>query len=151
MKDVVLRFSWIDPAQSDDLELPRYYSTHASGLDVSAAVSESLLLSPGQTALLPTGFAVAIPVGYELQVRPRSGLAIKHAVTVINSPGTIDADYRGEIRIALINLGKEPFLINRGDRIAQLVLAPVARAQLELVRNLDATNRGYGGFGHTGK
>jgi dUTP pyrophosphatase len=151
LKDVVLRFSWIDPAQSDDLELPRYYSTHASGLDVSAAVNESLLLSPGQTVLLPTGFAVAIPVGYELQVRPRSGLAIKHAVTVINSPGTIDADYRGEVHIALINLGKEPFLINRGDRIAQLVLAPVARAQLEVVRNLDATNRGYGGFGHTGK
>jgi dUTP pyrophosphatase len=143
--------SWIDPAQSDDLELPRYYSAHASGLDVSAAVKEPLLLNPGQMALLPTGFAVAIPVGYELQVRPRSGLAIKHGVTVINSPGTIDADYRGEVRIALINLGKEPFLINRGDRVAQMVLAPVVRAKLEIVEKLDATQRGDGGFGHTGE
>jgi len=151
LRDVVLKFSWINPAQSADLELPRYYSTHASGLDVSAAVRESLLLSPGQTVLLPTGFAVAIPVGYELQVRPRSGLAIRYGVTVINSPGTIDADYRGEVRIALINLGKEPFLVNRGDRIAQLVLSPVVRAQLEIVRCLDATKRGDGGFGHTGK
>jgi dUTP pyrophosphatase len=94
---------------------------------------------------------VAIPVGYELQVRPRSGLAIKHGVTVINSPGTIDADYRGEVRIALINLGKEPFLINRGDRVAQMVLAPVVRAKLEIVEKLDATQRGDGGFGHTGE
>ncbi len=151
MENVVLRLSWIDPAQSDDLELPRYYSAQASGLDVSAAVKEPLLLNPGQMVLLPTGFAVAIPVGYELQVRPRSGLAIKHGVTVINSPGTIDADYRGEVHIALINLGKAPFLINRGDRIAQLVLAPVVRTKLEIVEKLDATMRGSGGFGHTGK
>jgi dUTP pyrophosphatase len=151
VENVVLRLSWIDPAQSDDLELPRYYSAHASGLDVSAAVKEPLLLNPGQMVLLPTGFAVAIPVGYELQVRPRSGLAIKHGVTVINSPGTIDADYRGEVRIALINLGKEPFSISRGDRIAQLVLAPVVRANIERVTALDATQRGDGGFGHTGK
>lgn len=151
MRDVILKFRWIDPAQSDDLELPRYYSTDASGLDVSAAINESLSLVPGQIHLLPTGFAVAIPIGYELQVRPRSGLAIKHGVTVINSPGTIDADYRGEIFIAMINLGKEPFIINRGDRIAQLVLAPVVRAQIELVGELDVTNRGNGGFGHTGK
>jgi dUTP pyrophosphatase len=151
VENVVLRLSWIDPAQSDDLELPRYYSAHASGLDVSAAVKEPLLLNPGQMVLLPTGFAVAIPVGYELQVRPRSGLAIKHGVTVINSPGTIDADYRGEVRIALINLGKEPFSISRGDRVAQLVLAPVVRATIERVTELDATQRGHGGFGHTGK
>jgi dUTP pyrophosphatase len=151
VKDVILKFCWIDPAQSDDLELPRYYSAHASGLDVSAAITETQSLIPGQIHLFPTGFAAAIPIGYELQVRPRSGLAIKHGVTVINSPGTIDADYRGEVRIALINLGKEPFLINRGDRIAQLVLAPVVRPQIELVGKLDTTKRGNGGFGHTGK
>ena len=151
MKKIIVQFCWVDSAQSRDLELPRYHSAQASGLDVSAAVSEPVVLNPGQIDLFPSGFSVTIPEGYELQVRPRSGLAIRHGVTVVNSPGTIDADYRGEVYIGLINLGKEPFIISRGDRIAQLVLAPVARAQFELVARLDDTSRGDGGFGHTGK
>ena len=148
---MIVQFCWIDPAKCRDLELPRYQSAKASGLDVAAAVDEPVVLNPGQIDLFPSGFSVAIPDGYELQVRPRSGLAIRHGVTVINSPGTIDADYRGEVCIGLINLGKEPFLISRGDRIAQLVLVPVVRAQFELVAKLDITSRGDGGFGHTGK
>lgn len=151
MKEIMVQFCWIDPAQSRDLELPRYHSAQASGLDVAAAVGEPVVLNPGQINLFPSGFSVAIPEGYELQVRPRSGLAIRHGVTVVNSPGTIDADYRGEVYIGLINLGKKPVVISRGDRIAQLVLAPVVRAQFELVTGLDDTSRGDGGFGHTGK
>lgn len=148
---MIVQFCWIDPEKSRDLELPRYHSELAAGLDVSAAVTGPVVLNPGQIDIFPSGFSVAIPEGYELQVRPRSGMAIKHGVTVVNSPGTIDADYRGEVCIGLINLGKEPFLISRGDRIAQLVLAPVVRAQFELVARLDQTSRGDGGFGHTGK
>ncbi len=148
---MIVQFCWIDPVKSRDLELPRYHSTQASGLDVAASVDEPVVLKSGQIHLFPSGFSVAIPEGYELQVRPRSGLAIRHGVTVVNSPGTIDADYRGEVCVGLINLGKEPFLISRGDRIAQLVLAPVVRAQFELVDTLDNTRRGDGGFGHTGK
>ena len=151
MKKMTVQFCWIDPAKSRDLELPRYHSEQAAGLDVSAAVSEPVVLNPGQIEVFSSGFSVAIPQGYELQVRPRSGMAIRHGVTVVNSPGTIDADYRGEVRIGLINLGKEPFVISRGDRIAQLVLAPVVRAQFELVAKLDITCRGDGGFGHTGE
>lgn len=151
MKEIMVQFCWIDPAQSRDLELPRYHSAQASGLDVAAAVGEPVVLNPGQINLFPSGFSVAIPEGYELQVRPRSGLAIRHGVTVVNSPGTIDADYRGEVYIGLINLGKKPVIISRGDRIAQLVLAPVVRAKFELVTGLDDTSRGDGGFGHTGK
>lgn len=151
MKEIMVQFCWMDPAQSRDLELPRYHSAQASGLDVAAAVGEPVVLNPGQIDLFPSGFSVAIPEGYELQVRPRSGLAIRHGVTVVNSPGTIDADYRGEVYIGLINLGKKPVIISRGDRIAQLVLAPVVRAQFELVTGLDDTSRGDGGFGHTGK
>lgn len=151
MKKMIVRFCWLDQQKSRDLELPCYQTEYASGVDVSAAISEPLLLHPGQIELLSTGFSVAIPVGFELQVRPRSGLAIKHGVTVVNSPGTIDADYRGEVRIGLINLGKESFLINRGDRIAQLVLSPVVRIDFEVAAMLEATSRGDGGFGHTGK
>ena len=131
--------------------MPRYHSDNASGVDVSAAITGSVILQPGQIQLLPSGFSVAIPTGYEIQVRSRSGLAIKHGITVINSPGTIDADYRGEVRIGLINLGSEPFIINRGDRIAQLVLTPVMRINFEIMATLDNTSRGDGGFGHTGQ
>ena len=151
MKKIIVQFCWLNPTQSRDLELPCYHSAQASGLDVAAAVSEPVVLNPGQIDLFPSGFSVAIPEGYELQVRPRSGLAIRHGVTVVNTPGTIDADYRGEVRIGLINLGQDPFLINRGDRIAQLVLTPVVRVQFELVNRLEHTRRGDGGFGHTGK
>jgi dUTP pyrophosphatase len=132
------------------LALPCYQSKHAAGLDVVAAVSEPVELSPGARALVPTGFALELPDGYEAQVRPRSGLALKHGVTLLNSPGTIDADYRGEVMVLMINHGSETFTIRRGDRIAQLVVAPVSRVDLVAVEVLGATERGPGGFGSTG-
>ena len=119
-------------------------------MDVCAAVANQLIIEPGARVLIPTGFAVAIPPGYEIQVRPRSGLAVKHGLSLPNSPGTIDADYRGEVKIAMINLGHTPVTIQRGERIAQLVVAPVVRAAIEVVTDLDDTGRGSGGFGHTG-
>ncbi|NOX81360.1 MAG: dUTP diphosphatase [Deltaproteobacteria bacterium] len=143
-------FTWLEPERSGDLVLPCYKSALASGMDVAAAVEEPVTLEPGAISLIPTGFAVALPANYELQVRPRSGLAVKHGITVVNAPGTIDADYRGEIKVGLINLGGQAFRIARGDRIAQLVLAPVCQAELQVVAGLDATERGSGGFGHTG-
>jgi dUTP pyrophosphatase len=133
-----------------DLPLPRKMSVHSSGFDVMAAVEEPVSIAPGDTVLIPTGFALEIPPGYEGQVRPRSGLAARHGLSIPNAPGTIDADYRGELKIILINLGHEPFIIKRGDRIAQLVIAPVTSAMLEEVADLDETPRGGGGFGHTG-
>lgn len=133
-----------------DAQTPQYMTDLAAGLDIQARPETTLLLAPGERCLVPTGLAVAIPVGYEIQVRPRSGLAIKHGIALVNSPGTIDADYRGEIGIILINHGQEPFAINSGDRIAQLVVAPVCQAQLVEVEDLSATDRGSGGFGHTG-
>jgi dUTP pyrophosphatase len=120
-------------------------------MDVAAAVTEPVQVVPGEIKMIPTNFAVAIPPGFEIQVRPRSGLAIKHGVTVINTPGTIDADYRGEVKIGLINLGPEPYTIKRGDRVAQLVVGAVQKADLQVVEELDNTVRQAGGFGHTGK
>ncbi len=136
----------------EGLPLPRYQSAHAAGLDLGAAVDADApaTLAPGARALIPTGFAIALPEGFEAQVRPRSGLAAHHGVTVLNTPGTIDADYRGEIQVILINLGAEPFTVTRGLRIAQLVIAPVARAAVVEVDTLDDTARGSGGFGSTG-
>ncbi len=151
MKPVAIKFSWLDPENAGDLNLPVYHSAEASGMDVAAAVAEPVELAPGEIKMIPTNFAVAIPPGYEIQVRPRSGLAIKHGVTIINSPGTIDADYRGEVKIGLINLGPKPYTIHRGDRVAQLVVAAVQRADLQVVAELDKTVRQAGGFGHTGK
>ncbi len=133
----------------EGLPLPRYATEGAAGMDIVAA--ESLTLAPGARAAVPTGFAIAIPQGYEVQVRPRSGLALKHGVTCLNTPGTIDSDYRGEMRVILINLGQEPFEIARGDRIAQLVPAVVTQAVLEPVAVLGETVRGAGGFGSTGR
>jgi len=135
------------------LALPAYQSGHAAGLDLLAAVPEDapVLLSIGQRALVPTGISVALPKGYEAQVRPRSGLASKHGVTVLNAPGTIDADYRGEIGVLLINHGEAPFAIRRGERIAQMVIAPVLRAELIPAISLSTTERGGGGFGSTGR
>ena len=122
----------------------------AAGMDVAACIDAPVTLAPGEIRLIGCGFAVAIPEGFEIQVRPRSGLAVRHGVTVVNAPGTIDADYRGEVRIGLINLGREPFTVRRGDRIAQLVPAPVVRAALEVQGSLAPTRRGDGGFGSTG-
>ena len=133
----------------DGLPLPGYATDGAAGLDVVAA--EALTLEPGARAAVATGFALAIPAGYEVQVRPRSGLALKHGITCLNTPGTIDSDYRGEVKVILINLGQAPFVIARGDRIAQLVPAPVQRATLDVVVTLDDTARGSGGFGSTGR
>lgn len=133
-----------------DVPLPRYMSEHASGMDLCAAVGEPVVLKPGERAVVPAGFHMALPPGYEAQVRPRSGLAAKHGITVMNAPGTIDSDYRGEVKIILANLGEEPFTINRGDRIAQMVIQPVLRAELKAVDELPDTERGHGGLGHTG-
>jgi dUTP pyrophosphatase len=140
-------------AHAEGLPLPAYQTAEAAGLDLMAAVpdGEPLTLAPGKHALVPTGLAIALPAGYEAQVRPRSGLAAKHGVTVLNSPGTIDADYRGEIKVILINHGDAPFLIQRGERIAQMVIAPVVQAALVPVATLSATGRGAGGFGSTGR
>jgi dUTP pyrophosphatase len=149
--EVPLRLCWLAPEETSDLPLPAYHSELAAGMDVAAAVAEPVTLAPGEIKLLPTGFAVAIAPGHELQVRPRSGLAVKHGVTVVNAPGTIDADYRGEVRIGLINLSKNPYTVQRGDRIAQLILAPVSRATLTVCQDLDRTDRQDGGFGHTGR
>ncbi len=135
-----------------DLPLPAYATPGAAGLDLCAAVpaGDPLILPPGERALIPTGLAMALPPGYEAQVRPRSGLALKHGITVLNSPGTIDCDFRGEIGIILLNTGKAPFTITRGERIAQMVIASVAQAQFIEVADLPETGRGGGGFGSTG-
>ena len=137
----------------EGLPLPAYQSAHAAGLDLLAAVPTDapLILSPGQYALVPTGLAIALPEGFEAQVRPRSGLAAKHGVTVLNAPGTVDSDYRGEISVILINHGSAPFTIARGERIAQMVIAEVANAELVPVVSLAPTGRGGGGFGSTGR
>jgi len=135
---------------AEDLPLPAYATPGSAGLDLLAAVEEPMELTPLETALVPTGLCLALPEGYEGQVRPRSGLAARHGVTVLNSPGTIDADYRGEIKVILVNLGKEPFRIERGARIAQLVVAPVVRVAWSPGAELPESVRGGGGFGHTG-
>jgi dUTP diphosphatase len=137
----------------EGLDLPAYETIGSAGMDVRAAVSQEdpILLQAGERAMIPTGLSVAIPQGYEIQVRPRSGLAAKHGLTCLNTPGTIDSDYRGEIKVILINLGQDAFAINRGERIAQLVLAPVTQLAWEEVDALDETDRGAGGFGSTGR
>jgi dUTP pyrophosphatase len=137
-------------AGAEDLPLPQRMTAEAAGFDLRAAVPETQVLKPGEIGLVPCGFAMAIPKGYEGQVRPRSGLAAKHGVTLVNTPGTIDADYRGEIMVPLINLGREPFSVERGMRIAQMLILPVPPVSLVIVDELDETPRGSGGFGHTG-
>jgi dUTP pyrophosphatase len=133
------------------LELPRYQSEHAAGMDLLAALEADLTLAPGERALVSTGIALALPAGYEGQVRPRSGLAVRDGVTMLNAPGTIDADYRGTVRLVVVNHGGAPVTIRRGDRLAQLVVARVERAALEVVAELPPTGRGAGGFGSTGR
>ena len=136
---------------AEDLPLPHYASQAAAGADLAAAVDGVLWIEPGARALVPTGLRIALPAGYEGQVRPRSGLALRHGVTIPNAPGTIDADFRGELQVLLHNGGAEPFAVRRGDRIAQLVVAPVVRARWDERQSLDETARGAGGFGHTGQ
>lgn len=133
-----------------DIRIPEYESEGSSGMDIRACVDPPLVLEPGEIKFVPTGIAVSIPYGYECQIRPRSGLALKNGIGLVNSPGTIDSDYRGEIGIILINWGKEPFTVSRGDRIAQMVITKVIQAEIINVDTLDITERGEGGFGHSG-
>jgi len=139
------------PDRDADLPLPEYMTPHAAGMDLRAALDTELALATGAIALVPTGLAIALPQGYEAQIRPRSGLAFKHGIGLINSPGTIDADYRGEIKIPVINLGAQPYTLQRGDRIAQMIIQRVFQARLQLVETLEETTRNEGGFGHTGR
>ena len=134
-----------------NIKLPAYKTSGSSGMDLVAYIKNKITINPGKTAIIPTGIAVAIPKNYEIQIRPRSGLAAKKGITVLNTPGTIDADYRGEIKIILINLSKKSFVVKSGDRIAQMILCPVAKGRLKEVKNLPKTVRGKGGFGSTGK
>ena len=147
----VVKILRLRPGEDADIPLPRYMTPDSAGMDICAAVREDTVLDKGAIALLPTGFALALPRGYEAQVRPRSGLAVKHGIGLINAPGTIDADYRGEVMIALVNLGPSAYTVRRGDRIAQVVIQRVEQARLEQVPELDATERDSGGFGHTGR
>jgi len=134
-----------------DMPLPKYMSDQAAGMDLYACVNEEVKLEHGDIKLIPTGIKIALPPGYEAQIRPRSGLALKHGIGLVNSPGTIDADYRGEIKIIMINFGKEPFAIKRGERIAQMVINKIAQIEWDVVEKLEDSTRGEGGFGHTGK
>ena len=135
---------------SKQVSLPKYETSGSSGMDLGANIDGNLIIEPGKTVIIPTGLALSIPKGYEAQIRPRSGLAAKNKISVLNTPGTIDADYRGEIKVILINLGSEPFKIEKGLRIAQMVICPIVKAQLEEVDDLNETERGDGGFGSTG-
>jgi len=150
MEEVRIAVKRVNGEQDTDLPLPRYMSERAAGMDLAAAVEREITIAPLGRAVIPTGFALALPEGYEGQVRPRSGMAAGHGVTVLNTPGTIDSDYRVEVKVILINLGSDPFVVRRGDRIAQLVICPVTRASLSPAASLDDTRRAQGGFGHTG-
>lgn len=149
--DPVIKILRLRPDTDSDIPLPRYMTPHSAGMDLCAAIRHEVVINKGELALIPTGFAIALPQGYEAQIRPRSGLAINHGIGLINSPGTIDTDYRGEIKVALINLGPKPYIFHRGDRIAQMVIKKVYFARLDIVTELDPTQRNTGGFGHTGK
>ncbi|MDD2389802.1 MAG: dUTP diphosphatase [Desulfobacterales bacterium] len=146
----VLKFVRLRPEVTSDIPLPRYMTPQSAGMDIYAAVETDLVLNPGDIRLVPSGLAVALPVGFEAQIRPRSGLAVRYGIGIINSPGTIDADYRGEIMIPLINFGKTEFVIHHGNRIAQMVIQKVYQVKLHPVEVLDETERNTGGFGHTG-
>ena len=148
MEKITIKIKRLD--ETTDLPLPSYESEGSSGMDIRASVTEPVLLNPGEIKLIPTGLAVSVPHGYEAQIRPRSGLALKHGIGMVNSPGTIDSDYRGEIGIIVINWGQRPFTIKRGDRIAQMIITKVYQADIMEVGVLDSTERGQGGFGHSG-
>ena len=146
----LIEFLRLRPESDTDIPLPRYMTPKSAGMDICAAIESDLVLETGAIALIPTGFAIAVPEGFEAQIRPRSGLAVKHGIGIINSPGTIDSDYRGEVKIAVINLGERNFTFRRGDRIAQMVVKRVYQARLKVVEQLDKTVRNTSGFGHTG-
>ena len=146
----LIKFLRLKPESNADIPLPRYMTPKSAGMDICAAIEIDLMLEAGAIALIPTGFAIAVPEGFEAQIRPRSGLAVKHGIGIINSPGTIDSDYRGEVKIAVINLGEKNYTFRRGDRIAQMVIKSVYQAKLKVVEQLDETVRNTGGFGHTG-
>ena len=146
----VIKIVRLHPDTDADIPLPRYMTPKSAGMDICAATETDLMLEAGAIALIPTGFAIAVPEGFEAQIRPRSGLAVKHGIGIINSPGTIDSDYRGEVKIAVINLGEKNYTFRRGDRIAQMVVKRVYQARLKVVEQLDETARNTGGFGHTG-
>ena len=150
MDEITIRVRRVRGDRDSDIPLPQYMTPDSAGADLCAALDSNLTLKPLERSLVPTGIAVSIPPGYEAQIRPRSGLAIKHGITLLNTPGTVDSDFRGEIRIIVANLSSEPYTIRRGDRIAQMVIGAVARARFDLVETLEDTHRGDGGFGHTG-
>lgn len=145
----LLKIVRLRPDEDSDISIPRYMTPESAGMDLCAAVTEDTVINPGDILLVPTGFAMAIPSGYEGEIRPRSGLAVKFGITLINSPGTVDADYRDEVKVAIINLGREPFVLKRGDRIAQMLIKKVYQASVSEVQELSKTER-TGGFGHTG-
>jgi dUTP pyrophosphatase len=147
----IIKIARVRPDSDSDIPLPRYMTAQSAGMDIYAAIDKEVVLEKGAFTLIPTGFAISLPPGFEAQIRPRSGLAAKHGIGLINSPGTIDADYRGEIMIAVINLGTVPHRFQRGDRIAQMVIKKTYHARLKIVEQLDETQRNTGGFGHTGK
>ncbi len=149
MEKIIVKFKRLDK-QFNDIPVPSYSTEHSAGMDIRAALVDEMIVKPGGIVLVPTNLSIEIPEGYEIQVRPRSGLAIKHGIGILNSPGTIDSDYRGEVKIILFNFGKSDFIIKRGDRIAQLILSKVYRAELIETDELENTKRGSGGFGHTG-
>ena len=148
--NLTIKLLRIRPDDDADIPLPQYMTSQSAGMDIYAAVKKNILLEKGEIALIPTGFAIAIPEGFEAQIRPRSGLAVKHGIGLINSPGTIDSDYRGEVMIPAINLGNKSYTLRRGDRIAQMIIKRVYHARIEVVEQLDTTVRNAGGFGHTG-
>lgn len=147
---IIIKCRRVRPESDRDIPPPQYMTAQSAGMDLCAAVKDSVTLAAGEITLIPTGFAIALPPDHEAQIRPRSGLAVKHGIGLINSPGTIDADYRGEIQVALINHGKSPYTVKRGDRIAQMIVAPVSRTKVDLVDTLEESGRNNGGFGHTG-
>ncbi len=149
-KTVTVKLLRLKSGDNGDLPLPQPMTSQSAGMDICAAIKDETVLKQGEVSLIPTGFAMALPGGYEAQIRPRSGLAVKHGVTVVNSPGTIDSDYRGEVMVGLINLGKTDYIIHRGDRIAQMVIKKVLSVNIVTVLQLDKTERDSGGFGHTG-
>jgi dUTP pyrophosphatase len=147
---LTIKIRRLRPQHDIDIPLPQYMTPQSSGMDICAAIDTPCTIDPGEILMVPSGLAMAIPSGFEVQIRPRSGLAVRHGIGLINSPGTIDADYRGEVMIPLINLGKKPFRLHRGDRVAQMIVQKVYQAKFDLVETLDETDRNTGGFGHTG-